>query len=409
MLRFLVRTAQDLNSSLDLDEVFTKVAEQVRTIIDCHLFCVMLWNDKTQLLEHSFSLCHGEHVPLEGGFPLGTGISGTCAALRRPIRVHDVRRDPNYVRQRHPEVEIRAEMAVPLVFKDRLIGVIDLESIEPGAFTIQHEQMLTALASHIATALDNARLFERVRRDERRLERELDTAREIQKGLLPVADSGIEQLDVGAAYQPVRAIGGDFYDFLNVGDDRLAVVVGDVAGKGTPAALYASLAVGMMRGRRIESASGPASMMERLNEELRQPAIDNRFVAMSLAVFDAGTRRLDVANGGFPEPILLRDGEVRRIPVRGVPLGLLPAVRYDENGLTLRGGDVVAFCSDGLQDAINGEGEQFGGDGLADVLRVLQGANAQQIADGILRASTAYAGVDESRPDDRSAVVLKAI
>jgi sigma-B regulation protein RsbU (phosphoserine phosphatase) len=169
LLQFLVESTGDLNSSLELATVFRKVAERVRSVVDCHLFCVMLWNQRSRLLEHSFSLCEGEPISQVGGFPLGTGISGRAAKLRRPVRVNDVLEDPDYVRYRNPEVAIRSELAVPLVVKDRLIGVIDLESTEPGAFTGQHEQILVALASHVATALENARLYERVRAGERRL------------------------------------------------------------------------------------------------------------------------------------------------------------------------------------------------------------------------------------------------
>jgi sigma-B regulation protein RsbU (phosphoserine phosphatase) len=169
MLRFLADSAQDLNSSLALQDVFRKIAERVRFVIDYHLFCVMLWNERTQLLDHSFTLCLGEpgHPPGKG-FPLGHGLSGTAAALRRSIRVADVRADSRYVRYRHPEVDIRSELVVPILFQGRLIGVLDVESMQEGTFTEEHEEMLSALASQMATALQNARLFETVVAKERR-------------------------------------------------------------------------------------------------------------------------------------------------------------------------------------------------------------------------------------------------
>jgi len=407
LLRFLVQSAADLNSTLELEAVFRKVAERVLALIDCQLFCVMLWNERTRLLEHSFSLCLGERITLQGGFRLGQGISGSAASSRRVIRVAEVASDPRYVRERHPEVKIRSELAVPLVLKGRLIGVIDLESTEPEAFTEQHEQVLTALASHVASAVDNARLYERVRRDERRLELDLATAREIQKGLLPGPASRTDGVDVGWAYLSARELGGDFYDFQPYGDRRLAVAIGDVAGKGTAAALFGSLAVGMMRGQMVERQCGPAEMLARMNEQLHPRCIDNRFVALSFGVYDAQQRTLALANGGFTRPYLLRGGVIEKIDVRGVPLGLFPGVRYDELQLRLEPGDVVAFCSDGLQEAVNGVGEQFGAGDLEDIVCSLASASAQQIADGILRAGTAYVGVDEQHPDDRSVVVLK--
>jgi sigma-B regulation protein RsbU (phosphoserine phosphatase) len=407
VLRFLVQSAEDLNSSLELETVFRKVSERIRSVIDCHLFCVMLWNERTRLLEHSFSLCHGEHVPLEGGFPLGTGVSGTCAALRRPLRVPDVHECEYYVRHRHPEVEVRSELAVPLILKDRLIGAIDLESTEVDAFTEEHEQMLTALASHVAIAVENARLYERVASQERLLHQDLTTAKEIQRSLLSRARPSVPGLEIGAAYLPVTSLGGDFYDFLPLSRGRLAVAVGDVAGKGTPAALYGSLAVGMMRGHVVRDAARPARMLELLNAQLHLPSVDNRFVAMTFGIFDPAERTLSVANGGFTRPLLLRGGAIERLPVRGVPLGLLLGVGYDEEVVPLRAGDVVAFVSDGLQEAIDGQGQQFGDRFLVDVLEALVSVSAQKIAQGLIRASTAYAGPVEERPDDRSVVIVR--
>jgi sigma-B regulation protein RsbU (phosphoserine phosphatase) len=407
LLQFLVESTGDLNSSLELATVFRKVAERVRSVVDCHLFCVMLWNQRSRLLEHSFSLCEGEPISQVGGFPLGTGISGRAAKLRRPVRVNDVLEDPDYVRYRNPEVAIRSELAVPLVVKDRLIGVIDLESTEPGAFTGQHEQILVALASHVATALENARLYERVRAGERRLEEDLSTAREIQKGLLPTAGPRLDGLEIGSAYLPARTLGGDFYDFLTIGDTHLALAIGDVAGKGTPAALLGSLTVGILRGQIVERRSQPTEMLARMNDQLLGSGIENRFVAMAYGVLDRRSSRLSLANGGFTHPYLFRNGAARTIPLNGLPLGILPLSDYDEVELDLRRGDVIAFCSDGLQESINGEGEPFGTADLGDVLGTLAAASAQQIADGILRAGTAYAGEHEEHPDDRSVVVLK--
>ncbi len=245
VLRFLMDAAAELSSSLELEKVFRRIATGLRPLIDYHLFCVMLWNEQTQMLENSFSTKYGEAIPQQGGFPLNYGLSGSAAALRQPIRVANVLEDPRYVRFRHPEVEIRSELTVPLIFRDQLIGVIDLESTEFDYFTRQHEQMVSALASSIATALVNARLHERVVRDEQRLERDLTTAREIQRGLLPRSTPRIAGLEIGSAYVPARELGGDFYDFQAYPNGSLAFAVGDATGKATPAALLASMAVGI--------------------------------------------------------------------------------------------------------------------------------------------------------------------
>lgn len=408
LLKFLVESAEVLNSSLELETVFTRVAERVCSLVDCQLFCVMLWNQGTRLLEPSFVLCKGEPIDQSGGLPLGKGICGTAARTRKPRRVGDVSHDPVYVCQGNTDVVIRSELAVPLVFQGRLIGVIDLESTELNAFTEQHEHLLGALASHVAIALENARLYEQVCRDERRLEHDLATAREIQRGLLPTGPR-FDGVELGSAYLAARTLGGDFYDFMRLDDRRLGVAIGDVAGKGTPAALFGSLAVGMLRGRLVERESAPAEMLARMNDQLQSPSLENRYVAMTYGVWDSQDRSFQLSNGGFTHPLLWSRGTVRMIGIDGVPLGMLPDIRYDQIRLELSPGDVLAFCSDGLQESINGEGEQFSTGDLGDVLGTLASASAQQIADGILRAGTAYAGEYEEHPDDRSVVVLKVL
>ncbi|MFQ5349335.1 MAG: SpoIIE family protein phosphatase [Thermoanaerobaculia bacterium] len=407
-MELLVASAADLSSSLELDEVMRKIAERVQGMIDCHLFCVMLWNDEAGLLEHTYSVRYGEHVPQEGGFPLGQGLSGSAAKLRQAIRVPDVSKDPRYIRFRHAEVDIKSELAVPLVVRDRLVGALDLESTEYDAFSEEHEQIMTALASHIATALENARLYGRVVANERRLEEDLSTAREIQRGLLPAEPPELAGFEIGAAFAAARELSGDFYDFLPLGEGRLALAVGDVAGKSTPAALYGSLAVGLLRGQALARRLEPGAVLDRLNELLWRLHIKRRFVAMALAVLDGSSRRLRVANAGVPQPYLLRDGEVTNVDVSGLPLGGMEGSRHPQQELVLAPGDVVVFCSDGLDDCLNDRGETFGAACLPDDLRRAASDTAQEIADALIGACDQFAGAQREVEDDRTVVVVKA-
>ncbi len=407
LLRSLMTATAELNSSLKLEKVFDRIARSIRPLIDYHLFCVMLWNPKTQILEHSFSMKYGEAIAQKGGFPLGHGISGSAAALCRPVRVADVLKDPRYVRFRHPEVEIRSEMAVPLVFRDQLIGVVDLESTEPGYFTDEHEQIICSLASHVATALVNARMHERVVRQEQRLERDLSTAREIQQGLLPSSTPRIEGLEIGAAYSPARELGGDFYDYLRYADGRLALAVGDVTGKATPAALLASMAVGMLRGHAMERPYEPAEMLHELNRHLQTAGGENRHVAMTYAIYDPRSRTLGLANAGLPRALLVRNGNTEAIPVEGVPLGMLPGSTYGTEILRVSAGDVVVICSDGLTEAENEREESFEEHRLSSVLGELVGGTALEIADGLNLAALDFAGGPKGQADDYAVVVLK--
>ncbi len=407
LMRFLAESVEDLNSSLELEKVFRKIGTRIRSAIDCQLFAVLLYDEETGILEHSYSLRHGEHRVLEGGLRLGQGIGGTAAKLRRALRVADVRQDPRYVRVRHTDVEIRSELAVPLLFKDRLVGVLDLESTELDAFTPEHETVLTTLASHIAIALENARLYGRVLAQERRLEHELEAAREIQKGLLPGSPPRVRGGQIGAAYVPARILGGDFFDFLSYGKGCLALVVGDVSGKGAPAALYGSLAMGEIRGYALEHAHGPAEMLTTLNDSLLRPGLESRFVAMAFAIYDPAGPSLTLANSGFPKPQLVRNGKVTPLEVTGVPLGLLPDRDYDEIRVELCIGDLVAFCSDGVQEPADEEAASFGSDRLAELLVTLSDLTATEIAEAVLRTTDLYVGEGYESPDDRTVVILK--
>ena len=407
-VRFLANSARDLNSSLNLKSVFQKIATRVHQLVDYHLFCVGLWSDETQLLEHSYSLCYGEHIEQQGGFPLGHGISGTAAKLRKPILVPDVSIDPRYVRYRHSHVEVKSELAIPLVVKDRLIGTLDLESIEYGAFSGEHEQMLSALGSHIAIALENARLYEESENNRRRMEHELAVARDIQFALLPKRTQTLPGIEIGTRYVPARELSGDFYDILPYGDNRLAIAVCDVAGKGTAAALYGSLAVGILRAYALDHRFGPAKTLTKLSAELAAHAGDRTFVTMAFGVYDARMKTLALANAGLPYPLLVRDGITSTIKLGGLPLGVKsPGYEYAHLDVSLNQHDVIALCSDGIVECRNEVDEQFGRARMSQLLIECAAKSAQAIADALIDATNVFSNDGSLVNDDRTVMILK--
>jgi sigma-B regulation protein RsbU (phosphoserine phosphatase) len=408
-LGFLAEAAADLNSSLDLERVFQKIARRVSELVDSHLFCVMLWNERKQVLEHSYSLKFGHHVVQEGAFALGEGLTGTAARERRPVRVDDVTNDPRYVRFRHAGVDVRSELAIPLLLRGKLIGVLDLESLETGAYTAEHERLLTALASHVATALENARLYGRMVDLETRRSRELAIARQIQHGLLPDQTPDVPGLEVAAAFAPARELAGDFYDFLQYANGCSAFAVGDVAGKATGAALYAAMSVGLLRGHAMEHPYTPAEMLGHLNEHLSLARVENRFLALALAVYDPWSRDLIYGGAAFPWPRLVRRGRLHTIEEGGLPLGLFDDAEYTEVRLTLEPGDVVVIGSDGLEDCLIEQGDGLDDTDLDRWVSRLAGRSAQEIADELIRVTDPLAASHERPADDRTVLVLKAV
>lgn len=407
-LLLLYEISREFTAILDREELLRRVAQRLKKLVNYHVFSVMLWNEKTQLLESVFAMRNEDSVFSRMRLPLYQGITGTAAGERRIIRVDEVAADPRYI---HCDVGIktRSELVVPLLLQDRLIGVLDLESTVPNAFTAQHERMLGTLGSYIAIALENSRLYEDARVNERRLQDDLDTAREIQRQLLPRGAREIPGLELAAAYVPARELGGDFYDFLPYGKGRIALALGDVSGKGTAAALYGSLAIGTLRELVVDNTQQPAAMLATMNRRLHAARLEARFIAMLFAIYDAPSRRLTFANGGGPYPLLVRGCSVEQLRMDGIPLGLFPQTEYEEFSVELQPGDLVVFASDGIHESQNAELEEFGHQRLNELLACTPRDHcASIITETILNATDNHAGLGVAPHDDRTLLVLRA-
>jgi sigma-B regulation protein RsbU (phosphoserine phosphatase) len=406
-LALLQEISRDFSPLISQTALLGSIAERIKRLVNYDVFNVMFWSENTQLLQTVFTVRYEETIPPRLNLRLHEGLTGSAAGLRATLRVNDVQADPRYIRS-ETGIDARSELVVPLLRQDRLIGVIDLESTAPQAFTTEHERMLATLAPFLAVALENSRLYEEAAQSQRRLQNDLDTAREIQMQLLPTGAREIPGLDLAAAYTPARDLGGDFYDFLPYGEGKLALALGDVSGKGTAAALYGALAIGMLREHVVSHNCPPAEMLATLNDRLQGGRLDARFIAMLFAVYDAPTRRLSVANAGCPYPLLLRNGEVRELHLEGVPLGLFPGTEYEEQTFDLQHGDVVLFASDGIVESDNVLEEEFGAERLAEVLAATRfNESARLISDRILAATDAHSGPIWTPHDDRTLLVLR--
>jgi len=297
---------------------------------------------------------------------------------------------------------------VPLLHKDRVIGVFDLESPELDRFTEQHVKVLTPLASQVAGAIENARLWAEIRKNEERLGRELRIAREIQHALFPEGSPSGSGWEASAHFRPARELGGDLYDFYDMGGGLLGVATGDVAGKGVPAALYAAFASGTIRSRAFERRP-PADLMQRVNRTLRRRGIEGLFCTLTYALFDSQERTLRVANSGLPHPFHYRAAERRAGPleVSGLPLGTFDGVSYDEVSVDLAKGDVVVFYTDGLVEARRGR-EEYGPERLLRGLEAHAALAAPELGERLLADLEGF--LDEAVPaDDVTLIVVKVL
>jgi phosphoserine phosphatase RsbU/P len=240
------------------------------------------------------------------------------------------------------------------------------------------------------------------------MQSDLDTAREIQRQLLPQGKRQVPGLDVASAYAPARELAGDFYDFLPYGSGRLGVALGDVSGKCTAAALYGSLTVGILREYTQDHRCWPEEMLSVLNARLNAAHMSPKYVALLFAVYDASLRQLIVANAGAPRPILVRGGEIEEVKIDGTPLGMFPDIEYETVTLMLRPEDILVFASDGILESMNPENEAFGFDRLTEVLRSLApGTSSENISTTILEATEKFTGRPTEAHDDRTLIILR--
>jgi sigma-B regulation protein RsbU (phosphoserine phosphatase) len=401
-LVLLNEIARELTSILNVDELLKRIAELLSRLIDYQMFSILLLDATGKKLQHRFSQRFQENVQLKHEISLGRGVVGAAAELKQAVLVPDVTKDPRYI-SLNPET--RSELAVPLVYKDKVIGVLDLEHTRRGFFTDDHKRTVTTLAAQVAIAIENAQLYEQIARQEKRLERDMAMARQLQFRLLPPTLPKLANLDIAAKFVPARAIGGDLYDFVSYSLSRTAMVIGDVSGKGAPAAIYAALVSGILRSH-APIEPGPAEMLSAVNFSLGERRIEGQFVSLIYAVWDDRNRTLHVANSGLPRPIYCHDGKIEVIDATGLPLGLFDDADYDEFSFRAKPGDLFVFFSDGILDASNKADELFGRERVGEIVAANSNASADAIVKLIFQAVAEHASGEEAF-DDQTVVAIR--
>jgi sigma-B regulation protein RsbU (phosphoserine phosphatase) len=401
-LLVLNEVSREISSILDVEELLRRAAELVKRVIDYQIVSIMLYDEEQKVFRHRMDVKHGQRVQGKLRVAATEGIVGAAATLREPVLVPDVTTDPRYLMV-NPET--RSELAIPMIFKGKVIGVLDLESPQLHYFTEEHVQTLTILAANLAVSLENARLYEQVARDEARMERDLQAAKRIQGALLRPVPADDYGLDVAARYLSAREVCGDLYDFLRYGPQQLGIALGDVSGKGTAAALYGAVSIGIMRSLAPQKLQ-PAEMLRQMNQLVGERRIEGRFMTACFATWQKGRQKLRVANAGQSQPLLYKDGRCDRIELTGFPLGIFEDVTYDEWGVTLKTGDILVFHSDGIAETYNSEGQLFGNERLRKLIEQHHEISAAEMADRVLNEVDWFS---QSAPlsDDRTLVVMK--
>jgi sigma-B regulation protein RsbU (phosphoserine phosphatase) len=408
-LKLLYDLSQAFNSTLDLDEVLNRVMDQVIAIVNAERGFVMLHEADRSLT-----------VPVARGidrttiqdpeFQVSRSIVERVAREGEPLLTSNAQQDDRLsMRQSVTLLGLRSVLCVPLKTRDRISGVVYVDSrIRTGLFTQAHLDLLTAIASSASIAIENARLYQ-VAVDQGRLERELQMAREVQASLLPGQTPRVPGWEFAARWQPARQVSGDYYDFVPMDGGRWGLVIADVSDKGMPAALFMALTRSTVRASVGRTAS-PAEGIAYANRLLCADSMGGMFVTLFYALLDPATGEMTYVNAGHNPPLLCKGRDngpeaLIELTRTGMALGVLEDAPFEQRTVRIDLGDAVFLYTDGVTDALDAQGQEFGEQRLLSLLHEHRRAAAEQLLDAIAGALHQHVG-ETPRADD---VTLMAV
>ena len=371
-LQKLQKAAQKISSILDLDQLIDNIVNDVAHSFGLLETAIYLHDEARG--EMVMGGVHGCSIHSKG-FRLKIGKEGMVGYVASTAQMRyapDVRKDEYYVAC---EASTHSEVAIPLQVGERLVGVFTASHPDLDAFPRQQLRLLQALCDHVAVAVYNARRFQSERAEREAMSLEAEEARAIQQALLPKASPYIPGFAISGLSIPARAVGGDWYDFIPFPDGRWGLVLADVSGKGTAAALLMSATRGMLRSL-AEACCTPAEVLTKLNHLLVEDFPAGKFVTLVYAVLSPASRNITFASAGHLHPLLIDDSGARFLDTeRGLPLGL-SCGDYSETSVTLAHGSRLVFYSDGISEAVNDAEEEYG---LERLVQHVSGTGASAI------------------------------
>ncbi|MFA6564079.1 MAG: GAF domain-containing SpoIIE family protein phosphatase [Verrucomicrobiia bacterium] len=384
----LIEIAAAINSSLDPDDVLPNILDVAQRTMDATAASVALVDKATQELVYVIATGHyGERVKQNVRLKPGTGIAGWVAQHGQSQVITDVANDPRFNRAAAEKAGVipRSMVCVPMRVQGKVIGI--LQAIDPRnkpVFDTDDGEFFDAFASLAATAISNAQMHKALLKQQSE-KQERDFARQIQQSFLPREMPPILGVTIQACNESALAVGGDFYDVIQLSPTKVALIIGDITGKGVAASLY--MVRCLFDTRRSCSIGGadmsPAGLLSAKNNILAHEATCQlttemttgqqphppMFLGMICVTFDAATGELCYANAGLPDPILHTGGRAETLSGSGGPaLGMVPEMTFDEGIRTLHGGETLLLFTDGLSEARNLGGVEFGGDRIAKAL-----------------------------------------
>ena len=411
----LLDITKTISRSLDLQEVLDLVMDTLDSLIPYDAAGIYLvkhlrptdWQagDEETTVFHTEAVRGYDIADMqELHLKMGEGLIGHVAVSGRPFISPDVRKEPRYVNAR---ARTRSEMVAPIISNEEVIGVFDLESDELNAYVNDDLEVLMLLASQVAIIIEKVMLHEQLI-EKQRLETQLEVARQVQLELLPARDPQLEGFDISAYNFPTEEVSGDYYDWVKIYDDQIGIVIADVSGKGVPAALLMAFLRASLRAA-SHIGYAPQVSMSKVNYLLWESIERNQFVTAFYGILDATNRTFAYSNAGHNPPMLIDvDGAAHFEERGGVPLGMFRDSRYYEYYATIAPGQILVLYTDGVTEATNPSGEEYGKDRLAEAVRNARDLPAREMIDVLHRDLMQWTD-GQGASDDVTFFILKAL
>lgn len=405
LLALISKVGVTLLASATLDETLNQIASLVFEAVPSDRCLIMMRDEGGDELKVAVARLRDREGEV-GEIRVSRHVLEEVVGQGKSVLTSDAQHDPRFASSTMTIQGIRSVLAVPLGVGEKVFGIIYADSpIAEGRFTEDHLKVLTTLASVAAIRVENARLLEEQMNRER-LEHELQLASEIQQRFQPTSPPIVQGYELQGISFSCYEIGGDYYDFIERGDGRLVVALGDVSGKGTAAALLMSSLHAAVHAQ-AASHSSLVETMTAVNRYLAENIPSNRFVTLFYAELDPKAGSLSFVNAGHNPPLIVHEtGTVEHLAAGGLPLGIMREAEYREGRTQLQPGDVLVIYSDGVSEAVNPAGEEFGPERLYQVVAANLKASASGIRDRIEAALTKFAQGTPAN-DDITLVIVK--
>lgn len=414
-LRMLLDITKKISRSLDLTEVINLVMDTLGSVIPYDAAGIYVLKcskigappvEPEQRCVFRTEAVRGYDIDdlQELSLKMGEGIIGHVALTGEPVISPDVRSDARYFNARE---ETRSEMVAPIISNEEVIGVFDLESDQLNAYEDDDLQVLMLLASQVAIIIEKVMLHEQLI-EKKRLEGQLEVARQVQLELLPADDPKLEGFDICAYNFSTEEVSGDYYDWVSIYEDQIGLVIADVSGKGVPAALLMAFLRASLRAA-IHIGYAPHISMSKVNYLLWESIERNQFVTAFYGVLDASNRTLAYTNAGHNPPLLMnRDGSAHFMERGGLPLGMFRNTRYYEYYQAIEPGQILVLYTDGVTEAQNPEGEEYGRERLEKAVRANRHLSARDLIQTIQQDVDAWTD-GRGASDDMTFFIIKAL